>query len=66
MEDNIFLIERMKKGKTQLEVARDVGLSQQTLSVIEKDVYFDTYYFSTIKKLCDYYKIDINTIEIGG
>lgn len=65
-ENNIFLNERLRTGYTQMEVARYVGLAQQTLSVIENDVYFGNYTFSTIKKLCNFYKIDINTIPIGG
>lgn len=64
MSENIFLIERMKKGYTQIEVAKKLQVSQSTISVLEADITFGGYNFALIKKLCKLYGLNINNIPI--
>jgi transcriptional regulator with XRE-family HTH domain len=61
-ENNIFLNERLKKGYTQIEVAAKTGISQPTISQIEKRDNFDNIPFYGIKRLCQFYGIDIKTL----
>lgn len=60
---NIFLTTRQQKGYTQVEVSKITGISQATISNIEKDDNFSNYPFDTIKKLCNFYCIDINKLK---
>lgn len=64
MSENIFLIERMKKGYTQIEVAKKLQVSQSTISVLEADRTFGAYNFALIKRLCKLYGLNINNIPI--
>ena len=61
-ESNIFLNERLKKGYTQNEVAAKTGISQPTISQIEKRDSFNNIPFYSIKKLCLFYDIDIKKL----
>ena len=61
---NIFFSTRVRKGYTQMDVSRLTGVSQTTISEIEKDTYFNRYSFETVKKLCDALCIDIARINI--
>ena len=60
--ENIFLSARLRLGYTQVEVANRTDISQATISKIEQDNDLSTYPFSTIKKLCSFYCIDINKL----
>lgn len=64
MNENIFLIERMKAGYTQIEVAKKLQVSQSTISILEADKTFGGYNFALIKKLCKLYGLNINNIPI--
>ena len=64
MSENIFLIERMKAGYTQIEVAKKLRVSQSTISVLEADKTFGGYNFALIKRLCKLYGLNINNIPI--
>ena len=61
-ENNIFLNERLKKGYTQIEVAAKTGISQATISLIEKKDNFDNCPLYSLKKLCHFYGIDIKKL----
>lgn len=61
-ENNIFLNERLKKGYTQNKVAAETGISQSTISLIEKKESFDNCPLYSIKKLCQFYDIDIKKL----
>lgn len=62
MYNNPFFAARVQKGYTQKFVSDKTGLSQQLISKIENDNNFETYQFSSIKKLCNFLKVDIKTI----
>ena len=64
MQTNVFFAKRVQLGITQVELSKATGISQQLISKIENDTYFNTYQFATIKKLSDYLKIDIRKINI--
>ena len=64
MDTNVFFAKRVQRGLTQLELSKITGVSQQLISKIENDKYFNIYQFATLKKLCDYLQIDIRTLNI--
>lgn len=64
MQSNIFFARRVQLGITQVELSKATGISQQLISKIENDTYFNTYQFGTLAKLCAYLKIDIRKINI--
>lgn len=64
IECNIFFTTRVSKGFTQMDVSRLTGISQATISQIEKETYFNKYSFEIIKKLCDALCIDIRRVNI--
>ncbi|WP_413231383.1 helix-turn-helix domain-containing protein [Mesobacillus sp. S13] len=49
-------LERFKKNMTQTAVCKEIGMKVDTLSRIENNK--GKHHKSTIKKLCDYFKID--------
>ena len=62
-ETNIFLNERLKKGYTQIELAKKTGISQATISRLENDADdIDKCIFKAVKKLCKVLDIDINKL----
>jgi len=64
MDSNVFFARRVQLGLTQVELSKKTGISQQLISKIENDRYFNSYQFATLKKLCDYLKIDIRKLNI--
>lgn len=64
MQTNVFFTRRVQLGITQVELSKATGISQQLISKIENDTYFNTYQFGTLMKLCDYLQIDIRKINI--
>lgn len=64
MDSNVFFAKRVQLGITQVELSKATGISQQLISKIENDRYFNSYQFATLKKLCDYLKIDIRKLNI--
>lgn len=64
IESNVFFTARVRKGYTQIEVAKKLQVSQSTISVLEADRTFGGYNFALIKKLCKLYGLNINNIPI--
>lgn len=64
MDSNVFFARRVQLGLTQVELSKKTGISQQLISKIENDKYFNIYQFATLKKLCDYLQIDIRKLNI--
>lgn len=64
MDSNVFFARRVQLGLTQVELSKKTGVSQQLISKIENDRYFNIYQFATLKKLCDYLQIDIRKLNI--
>lgn len=64
MQSNIFFARRVQLGLTQIELSKKTGISQQLISKIENDKYFNNYQFATLMKLCDYLQIDIRKLNI--
>ena len=62
MESNVFFARRVQLGLTQVELSKKTGISQQLISKIENDTSFESYQFYTIKKLCNFLKVDIKKL----
>lgn len=62
MHNNPFFAARVQKGFTQNFVSNKTGLSQQLISKIENDNNFESYQFSSIKKLCNFLEVDIKKL----
>ena len=62
-ENNIFITARLKKGYTQIELAKKTGISQATISRLENEEDdIDKCIFKAVKKLCKVLDIDINKL----
>lgn len=66
MDSNVFFARRVQLGLTQVELSKKTGVSQQFISKIENDKYFNSYQFGTLMKLCDYLQIDIRKLNINN
>lgn len=64
MDSNVFFARRVQLGLTQVELSKETGISQQLISKIENDKYFNNYQFATLMKLCEYLQIDIRKLNI--
>jgi len=58
-----LLTERRRRGLTQADVAREVGVSQSHISGIEKGHSLE---WTTIKKLCKLYEIKYEDLVLRG
>lgn len=58
-----LLMERRKRGMTQTDVAKVVGVSQTQISAIETGKQID---WPTIFKLCDLYQLDHRDLASGS